>query len=112
MCHSTFFFCFNLQVDHLPLRLVLQLFVSFWISKHCVGFRGVGHLALLLLEIGFKLGQFTLEKPEVGYPILLGLMIVKALRIGLKVYHLPPASSVASEQDELPSSVELDSRAR
>nr|GFB56785.1 hypothetical protein [Tanacetum cinerariifolium] len=42
-------------------------------------------------------------------------------RLGLKVYHLPPASSiredvystkVALEQDELPSSVGLDSRAR
>ncbi|GKD86452.1 hypothetical protein Tco_1357606 [Tanacetum coccineum] len=31
---------------------------------------------------------------------------------GLKVYHLPPALSVALEQDELPSSVELDLRAR
>ncbi|GJZ54232.1 hypothetical protein Tco_0609117, partial [Tanacetum coccineum] len=31
---------------------------------------------------------------------------------GLEVYHLPPASSVASEQDKLPSSVRLDSRAR
>ncbi|GKF04610.1 hypothetical protein Tco_0035278, partial [Tanacetum coccineum] len=31
---------------------------------------------------------------------------------GLKVYHLPPASSVVSEQDELPSSVGLDFRAR
>ncbi|GJR70105.1 putative reverse transcriptase domain-containing protein [Tanacetum coccineum] len=29
---------------------------------------------------------------------------------GLKVYHLPPASSVVSEQDELPLSVELDFR--
>ncbi|GJW19960.1 hypothetical protein Tco_0027396 [Tanacetum coccineum] len=37
--------------------------------------------------------------------------------LGLKVYHLPPVSSisheeVASEQDELPSSVGLDSQAR
>ncbi|GJW77861.1 hypothetical protein Tco_0139543 [Tanacetum coccineum] len=31
---------------------------------------------------------------------------------GLKVYHLPPASSVALEQDELSSSVGLDFRAR
>ncbi|GKC43422.1 hypothetical protein Tco_1061144 [Tanacetum coccineum] len=31
---------------------------------------------------------------------------------GLKVYHLPPASSVVSEQDELLSSVRLDFRAR
>ncbi|GJR33087.1 hypothetical protein Tco_1109319 [Tanacetum coccineum] len=31
---------------------------------------------------------------------------------GFKVYHLPPASSVVSEQDELLSSIELDFRAR
>ncbi|GKD85906.1 hypothetical protein Tco_1357060, partial [Tanacetum coccineum] len=31
---------------------------------------------------------------------------------GLKVYHLFPASSVVSEQDELPSSVGLVFRAR
>ncbi|GJU34335.1 putative reverse transcriptase domain-containing protein [Tanacetum coccineum] len=31
---------------------------------------------------------------------------------GLKVYHLPPASSVVSKQDKLPSSIGLDFRAR
>ncbi|GKA28772.1 hypothetical protein Tco_0715017 [Tanacetum coccineum] len=31
---------------------------------------------------------------------------------GLKVYHLPLASSVMSEQDEIPSSIGLDFQAR
>ncbi|GKC02941.1 hypothetical protein Tco_0994551 [Tanacetum coccineum] len=44
----------------------------------------------------------------------LGWIVMVSPRLfcsGLKVYHLPPASSVVSEQDELPSSVGLDFRA-
>ncbi|GJY27754.1 hypothetical protein Tco_0403521 [Tanacetum coccineum] len=41
-----------------------------------------------------------------------GMVSPKLFCSGLKVYHLPPASSVASEQDELPSSIGLDFQAR
>ncbi|GKB22654.1 hypothetical protein Tco_0862055 [Tanacetum coccineum] len=48
--------------------------------QHYVDF--VGHLALLLFEIGFKLGQSSvLGCHEVGYQSFKILLIVKALRI-------------------------------
>ncbi|GJX73692.1 hypothetical protein Tco_0312287, partial [Tanacetum coccineum] len=44
--------------------------------------------------------------------LALNLVSPRLFFSGLKVYHLPPASSVVSEQDELPSSVGLDFQAR
>ncbi|GJR58080.1 putative reverse transcriptase domain-containing protein [Tanacetum coccineum] len=42
----------------------------------------------------------------------LQLGVTKIVLLGLKVYHLPPASSAVSEQDELPSRLGIDFRAR
>ncbi|GKE15316.1 hypothetical protein Tco_1422893, partial [Tanacetum coccineum] len=67
--------------------------------QDCVNF--VGHLAMFLFEIGFKLGQSRVLRCHEVSPRL--------FCSGLKMYHLPPASS---EQDELPSSIGLDFRAR
>ncbi|GJU81626.1 hypothetical protein Tco_1283991 [Tanacetum coccineum] len=102
--------------------------------QHSIDF--VGHLALLLFEIGFKLGQSSvLRCHEFRNQSFYICLIVEILRTvvegtvrdrtvglepvsprlffsGLKVYHLPPASSVVSKQDKLPSSVEPDFRAR
>nr|GFA34888.1 hypothetical protein [Tanacetum cinerariifolium] len=98
--------------------------------QDCVNF--AGHLTLLLLEIVFKIRQPSILRcHEVGHQSFKIQLVVEVLRIvegavrdrtvglepvsprlfcsGLEVYHFPLAFS---EQDELPSSVRLDFRAR
>ncbi|GJV82409.1 hypothetical protein Tco_1522307 [Tanacetum coccineum] len=63
---------------------------------------------IALIEVDWTVVEGTVREQTVG----LVQVSQRLFCSGLNVYHLPPASSVVSEQDELPSSVGLDFRAQ
>ncbi|GJU28029.1 hypothetical protein Tco_1166650 [Tanacetum coccineum] len=84
-----------------------------WDSLGCLG-----QIVMALIELwicvehcGSIIGTIV-EGTVQDQTFRLGLVSPTLFCTGLKVYHFPPASSVVSEQDELPLSIRLDFRAR
>ncbi|GKA45992.1 hypothetical protein Tco_0738788 [Tanacetum coccineum] len=71
----------------------------------------VGSLKCALIAL-IELERTVVERTVQDRTVRLELVSPRLFCSGLKLYHLPPASSAVSEQDVPPSSVGLDFRAR